>query len=534
MRLLRSPQLSIVYDIAVIGSGFAGSLFAMIARKQGRSLILLERGRHPRMVIGESSTPLSNLLLEELADRYDLASVRPLTKWGSWQAHYPHLPCGLKRGFSFFHHDLRRPGPPKITPDNHLLVGASPHDAVADTHWYRADFDHFLVEQAREIGVEYLDGLDLQRCVEAPDHIELTGAQHGNEKTVRARFVVDATGPRGCLHRLLSLPEARFPRYPATQALYSHFSGLRPLATDWAPRQGSPPYPVEAAAVHHVFDGGWVWLLHFNNGITSAGIAATEALAGRLDLADGAAAWDRLMKLIPPLADQFADAETVFPFTHILRLSYRSGKIVGRRWVLLPSAAGFVDPLMSTGFPLTLLGIGRLAAAFEHHWDQPSLPRELSNYAISTKLELEATAELIGALYANMENFAVFRAISMLYFAAASFSETVRRLGKPHLAQGFLLCNDSRFGPTSRRLLARAQASIAQQDSDCFVAEVQQAIEPFDVAGLSTQDSMPWYHVDADDLRRSAWKVGATPDEIERMLDRCGFYPAGTAVPTAR
>ena len=73
------------YDIAIIGSGFAGSLLAMIARKLGRSVILLERGTHPRVVIGESSTPLSNLLLEELATRYDLPALLPFTKWGSWQ-----------------------------------------------------------------------------------------------------------------------------------------------------------------------------------------------------------------------------------------------------------------------------------------------------------------------------------------------------------------------------------------------------------------------------------------------------------------
>ena len=55
------------FDIAVIGSGFGGSLIAMIARQLGRSVILIERGRHPRFAIGESSTPLANLLLEEIA-----------------------------------------------------------------------------------------------------------------------------------------------------------------------------------------------------------------------------------------------------------------------------------------------------------------------------------------------------------------------------------------------------------------------------------------------------------------------------------
>jgi len=60
------------FDIAVAGSGFGGALMAMIARRLGRSVILLERRRHPRFAIGESSTPLANLLLEELAWRYEL------------------------------------------------------------------------------------------------------------------------------------------------------------------------------------------------------------------------------------------------------------------------------------------------------------------------------------------------------------------------------------------------------------------------------------------------------------------------------
>ena len=55
------------YDIAIIGSGFAGSLLAMVARRLGRSVVLLEKAKHPRFAIGESSTPLANLILEDLA-----------------------------------------------------------------------------------------------------------------------------------------------------------------------------------------------------------------------------------------------------------------------------------------------------------------------------------------------------------------------------------------------------------------------------------------------------------------------------------
>jgi len=122
-----------------------------------------------------------------------------------------------------------------------------------------------------------------------------------------------------------------------------------------------------------------------------------------------------------------------------------------------------------------------------------------------------------------MQNFEAFRAISLLYFAAASFSETVRRLEKPHLAAGYLLYNDPHFGPASRNLLEWARAGVTAEDTGGFIEEVQRVIEPFDVAGLCSRRLTPWYPVDADDLRQSAWKVGATPEEIARMLERSGF-----------
>ena len=81
------------FDLCVVGSGFGGSLLAMIARRLGRSVVLIERGSHPRFAIGESSTPLANLLWEELTRRYSLPSLLPLAKWGTWQRTYPGSPA---------------------------------------------------------------------------------------------------------------------------------------------------------------------------------------------------------------------------------------------------------------------------------------------------------------------------------------------------------------------------------------------------------------------------------------------------------
>ena len=53
-------------DVAILGAGFAGSVLAMVLRRLGRSVVLVERGAHPRFAVGESSTPLANLVLESL------------------------------------------------------------------------------------------------------------------------------------------------------------------------------------------------------------------------------------------------------------------------------------------------------------------------------------------------------------------------------------------------------------------------------------------------------------------------------------
>src|SRR5205823_13913047 len=123
----------------------------------------------------------------------------------------------------------------------------------------------------------------------------------------------------------------------------------------------SAPYPIDDAAVHHLFPGGWIWVLRFNNGITSAGVAATDTLAKQLDFSLGAKAWEKLLSKLPGVREQFQSARAIRPFVHAPQLSFRSSRVSGPRWTMLPSTAAFVDPLLSTGFALNLLGIERLA-----------------------------------------------------------------------------------------------------------------------------------------------------------------------------
>jgi tetracycline 7-halogenase / FADH2 O2-dependent halogenase len=496
-------------DLVIVGAGFGGSLMAMVAHQLGLSVVLLEQGRHPRMAIGESTTPLSNLLLENLSRTYALPTLAPLAKWGSWQHAYPQVACGLKRGFSFFHDS-----------GEELLVAASPHDAIADTHWYRAEVDHFLVREAQALGVDYHDHARIESLNFDDEGATVIGYADVEPFHLRAGFLIDATGPRGFLHRTLSLEESPLPGLPATESLYSHFTGVGHKETGG----DIPPYPVDAAAVHYVFEGGWVWVLRFNNGITSAGVAAARAIASQLALSQGEPAWHRLLDRLPVLKSQFQHAVNCQPFRHIPGISFRSRTITGPRWAMLPSAAGFVDPLLSTGFALTLTGIERLARILGKRRDTIDLAAELQHYARNTEEDLLAANRLIAALYATMGNFSAFTAVSLIYFAAVSFSETAHRLGKPEVATGFLLNEHQDFGPASRRLLDRAHTLQGADDTRAFEQEVLQLIEPFNLGGFGDPARRNRYPVHAEDLLGAADKLGATREEILGMLEKSGFY----------
>src|SRR4029079_2601408 len=99
------------------------------------------------------------------------------------------------------------------------------------------------------------------------------------------------------------------------------------------------------------------------------------------------------------------------------------------------------------GFPLTLLGILRLLDLLER--TKPGDDREaaLAEYERRTLGELDVTERLVGALYATMDDPPLFKRLGLLYFAAASYSEAARRLGRGELAPGFLLREHATFGP---------------------------------------------------------------------------------------
>ncbi|MCA9167813.1 MAG: FAD-dependent monooxygenase, partial [Planctomycetales bacterium] len=69
------------FDVAVLGAGFGGSLTALLLNRIGLRTVLIERSSHPRFAIGESSTPIADCVLRDLARRYDLPQLMPLASF---------------------------------------------------------------------------------------------------------------------------------------------------------------------------------------------------------------------------------------------------------------------------------------------------------------------------------------------------------------------------------------------------------------------------------------------------------------------
>ena len=498
---------------------------AMIARRLGLRVVLLERGRHPRFAIGESASPLAGILIEQLSDRYDLPRLRPLSAFGTWQRTYPHVVCGLKRGFTYFKHESGRRYCATSDRGNQLLVAASPSDELSDTHWLRSDVDHFLVNEAIALGVDYQDLVELERVDWQPsgDPV-LVGARAGQSFRIRARFVVDASGPRGFLSKALAIDDRGFDGYPATQALFSHFtdvtrcdempdfdSGLGIRDSGFDQNGTVAPFPMDDAALHHVFDGGWMWVLRFGNGVTSAGVAVEDWLAEDLKLAEGEPAWARLLARYPSVGEQFVDARPIRSFTWMPRMPYRAAQAAGDRWAMLPSAAAFIDPLFSTGIPLTLLGIERLAGILEGGLEQAD--RKTRFYSAAALADADRTARFIAGSYAGFYQFPMFASYSMFYFAAASFSEMARRLDSPRIPRGFL-CGDSPAFVSALQSLSPAR----KVNREYYKEDVAAAVAGWNVAGLCDRSKRNWYGIDLEDTVRAAAKLGLTSEHVRSAL----------------
>lgn len=486
-------SVHIQVDVAVLGAGFGGSLTSLLLERIGLRPVLLEGGSHPRFAIGESSTPSADLVLRDLATRYELPRLQPLSSYGSWRATYPGLVRGLKRGFSYFHQLPGRDFVPRHDHQNELLVAASSDECHSDTHWLRSDFDTFLAMELEATGIPYYDRT--QVSIEAQRPVwQLKGEREGKSLRIEAPFLIDATGEGRFLPRALGLRTEKDGLRTHSRALYAHFAGVKPwhdLLVDRGGRVEDHPFSCDSAALHHLLEDGWMWQLRFDNGVVSAGFAldATHRpLRREVPIEEE---WNTLLKKYPALAEQFAEARLVQPeggLQRTGRLQRRVERIVGENWALLPHTAGFIDPLHSTGIAHTLCGIERLMAILERHWNRDSLPDALRRYETTVQQEFDLIDKLVHGNYLALDDFDLFVSFSMLYFAAATTYEHRRLAGRSPAGAAFLCADDPRFcqvvDAVREQLIEGVDMSDRENMATRFRDSVARAIAPFNLVGL--------------------------------------------------
>lgn len=518
-------------EVAVVGSGFTGSLLARILSVLGYDVVLLERGTHPRFAIGESSTPLANLSLERIGIRYGLADCYHLATHGRWLEHYPELRRGLKRGFTYYRHHPNQPFENRGFDSERLLVAASPHDALADSHWLRADVDHHFVKVAVAAGVDYRDHVALTEAHFDSDSVRVRGARNGGPFELRARFLIDASGPGGFLARQLSIPSGLERTQTRAGIVFSHFNGVR-LMNDVVSGLPEGPYPDDWAAVHHIVDEGWMYSLRFDDGVTSAGFLLTPKGGSSLRYGNGADAqllWAELLDRYPTLAAAFSNATPLMPIAFRPVIQHRLTRAAGDRWALMPHAYAFVDPLFSTGIAWGLRAVERLALAFESAGRDRRVPEmeTLSRYDAALSAEADQIDLLVAGAYEAMAHFDLFAAHAMIYFAMVSFAEVSQRL-TPHDSaawNGFLGVGDAVLEPLPRESLERlrkitqrvGEVGTVEQRSN-FAQWVAQEIATRNVAGLADPGRRNLYPVDFEALIQQHALLGMSRDQIVAAL----------------
>ncbi len=388
-------------DVAIIGSGFSGSILARILSSRGLSVLLIDPQTHPRFAIGESSTPIADAMLRRLGSRYDCDDLISMSTWGSWRRAHADLDCGCKRGFSYFAHQLGKPFAETRLGERSMVAAASQSDDLADTHWYRPDVDEYLFRRAIEAGAIDRSGSSVVAIDRVDNRWRLT-IQSDRCLACDADWVIDASGQASVIAKLFNLPNQADRLRTRTHSIFGHFVGVK----RWSEISQTEPTPFDCddAAQHHLLGDGWMWMLRFASGLTSVGYTAPTGC--ELDWS-GFPSIDAMMgqaKLVAPIGGP----------RRTTRLQRWFDPIAGERALMLPTAALTLDPLHSTGIAHALAGVERVS-----HIILQSDIGAMAVYSDSFRRETMLLDRLVATAYAVMSDFPRFTTACMLYFAGA-------------------------------------------------------------------------------------------------------------------
>jgi flavin-dependent dehydrogenase len=204
-----------------------------------------------------------------------------------------------------------------------------------------------LLDHAAECGANVHEETSVDRIEFAKDDVELAVRSNGSSRSIRARYLIDASGRTSVLGRQFKTKKT----YEHLQKLsiFAHYDGV------WRPEGIDGTLTVLIRAIDR-----WFWLIPLTDERTSVGVVLDSETFRKSKLK----AEDFLEEALaeqPIIAKRMANARRVSQVYVEADFSYRSARLHGDRWLLAGDAAGFIDPIFSSGVFLAVFS-GELAA----------------------------------------------------------------------------------------------------------------------------------------------------------------------------
>jgi len=362
-------------DVLVIGGGPGGSTAAALARQKGLRVLVIEKESFPRFRIGESMLPAANAIMRETGVWPKIEQAGFVPKYGA------------------VFHTADGQATQEI-----IFQDSSIPNLQCTYQVERARFDALLLDHARELGAEVRLQTRARILAVGPDRQEVALDGPNGSQTVTARWLVEAGGRDNPLlsREARELDPSPFPK---RVAVFSHFTGV-----------GRAPGRAGGHTVVVRLEDGWFWLIPIDAERTSVGLVTTVA-AMRAAAVTPEALFRAAVARSAKLTELFQGAAAVMPFHVTSDYSYFRRQIAGERWLKVGDAAGFFDPIFSSGVYVSMWSarqaVGLIARA---EAKGRGLTRgEQSSYTRHLKKHAGVFAQLIAAFYDNA-SFEVFMA----------------------------------------------------------------------------------------------------------------------------
>ena len=353
--MANTPQ----YDVMILGSGLGGAMLGAILAKSGLSVLILEAETHPRFTIGEATTPDTNFRLKLLGLKYDIPEITHLSTFHDLRDKVGPS-SGCKRAFSFLYHHEGQEQNPK---ESHQYPTLAP-PMGPDCHFFRQDTDAYMMAAAVKHGATIRQQT---RIAEFDVQGDVARLVSNKGEVFTGSYLVDATGMKSVLAHKFDLRDDPNGFTTNSRAIFTHMVNVEHYDNVGHPREDYElKYPLSQSTLHHMFEGGWMWVIPFNNHadavnpLCSVGLVLNRELHPETGM-DPEEEFFSFVRRYPGMMKQFAKAKAVRAWMSSGRLQYGSTKLNGNRYSLLSHAAFFIDPLFSSGLVLTTAGVDMLA-----------------------------------------------------------------------------------------------------------------------------------------------------------------------------